>query len=93
MITTLKCVSFLTPDMASKKDAGHGIDCSLVVQHDAMYSIIFYTMSGVKKLTQFHAVITCPDSACSPPIVSMLLSLLINFTIALYDLDPKMELF
>ena len=42
VIDAWKYSSFLTPDMASKNDARHGIDCSLVIQPDAISGIVFW---------------------------------------------------
>jgi len=41
VIVALNCVSFLTPDVASKSDVRHDIDCLLVRQPDAMSGIVF----------------------------------------------------
>jgi len=54
--------SFLTPDMASKNDARHGIDQSVL----AISGIVFDAMSGVNKLTLFIPAITYPTSAFDP---------------------------
>ena len=63
VIAGTKFGSFLTPVMAPKNYAKHGIDCSLVRQPDSMSAIVFDGMSGVQKLLGFHAEITCPTSA------------------------------
>jgi len=55
VIAGTKFVSFLTPDMAPKNDARHGIDYLVLIKHDAM--------SGVKKPTTFIPVINCQTSA------------------------------
>jgi len=38
-------------------------------QIDAMSGIVFYAMSGVKKLLNFIPVVNCPTSAFEPSVV------------------------
>ena len=40
VITAWNFTRFLTPDMAAKNDARHGIDCSLLGKHNAMSGIV-----------------------------------------------------
>ena len=61
MITAWKYISFLTPDMASKNDARHGIDCSLVRQPDAMSGIVFWRHVWRQKAHVFSCCNHLPD--------------------------------
>jgi len=56
----MKFSCLLTPVMASKNDARHGVDYSVQALLDAMPSIVFDAISGIKKLLNFHAAINFP---------------------------------
>jgi len=56
--------------MASENDARHGTDYSLLGSHDAMFGMVFYAISGIKKLkTNLVAAITWPTSENEPSTV------------------------
>jgi len=63
LIAGIKCTTFLTPDMASKIDARHGIGLSYYWLLDAMYGIVYDAMSGAKKLANITPAIEFPTSA------------------------------
>jgi len=64
VIAGMKFTTFLTPDMASKNDARHGIGVFLALNKSMPCLASFFdAMSGVKKLPNFVPAINCTSSA------------------------------
>jgi len=66
LIAGAKFVSFLTPDMASKNDDGHG--WHRLFEGRIAHASFFDAMSGVIKLPNSIAALNCPTSANEPSI-------------------------